>query len=687
MAFDGTKWSIDRTTKIISYDGDDHGVGAETYETVIDFHRWLQSLADDAVATASTDDELDITNTDPSRRSTDNIITLINGYTLNETAGNATEHLYDGSIIMNEGNTIYDGIVNFGNSDVVIQLLQDGAIISDDWWNLATGVGVNADAGAGISHRWMVKTRDNGVDIDGRRLIGTTRVMGATTDHFTFGEFKINGTARGNNVLALTNADDLNNSTTLATIAGWTDITNTEGLNLIDINADSTDEEYYSKWDTSGSHAQNDYYERLKWLTRDGSASTIHGVNGEIFRGITHSFSFAGAGFDPLVNDRIVWGTYVNVGTITGTFEVGEVIFDGVTDVSGSAYLGRILAIDAVDESLILYLESGVTIGNAATIEGVTSGATATTSADPTEVVGGGDLLVLASDDDGATGNLYVQVLKGTAPGNSVTLYESTDLTATLTTSSVSTERTVSTPFVGVSTGSNIIGAYGIGFETDQVNDSDVLTALDGNTYSRPNLVTNTVGGLSQDGDDDRVIVATWDTTSTDVGNGVGYDVNGDPVILKTQLQLTSLLNSADVSSVVVSTQDETAIPTDTPSSGTIRVIDDDGYERWLPYSSWTGTTFTINTGHADIGSNNDFDGLTGSGTYQASAGNDVYITYIDENAATSTLTFQSTYSSDRSLVAIVRNGDSAAPIKQFIAEWSLTSSNQTLNAIRTTDL
>ena len=105
----------------------------------------------------------------------------------------------------------------------------------------------------------MVKTRDDGVDIDGRRLIGTTRVMGATTDHLTFSEFKINGTSRGNNVLALTNADDLNNSTTLATIAGWTDITNTEGLNLIDVDAVGGVEEYYSKWDTSGTRGQNDY--------------------------------------------------------------------------------------------------------------------------------------------------------------------------------------------------------------------------------------------------------------------------------------------------------------------------------------------------------------------------------------------------------------------------------------------
>ena len=56
-------WTIDRSTKKIAYEGDDHGGASPSYATVIDFHRWLQSLADDAVA--SGDDELDITNTDP----------------------------------------------------------------------------------------------------------------------------------------------------------------------------------------------------------------------------------------------------------------------------------------------------------------------------------------------------------------------------------------------------------------------------------------------------------------------------------------------------------------------------------------------------------------------------------------------------------------------------------------------
>jgi len=143
MAFSGSDWTVDRATKNIRYIGDDHAGASPSYATVIEFHRWLQNLADDAVATG--DDELDITNVDPSRRSTDNIITLINGYNIGATE---SEHLYDGSIIQKGGDDIYDGIVNFGNSDVQIQLIRSGTVLSDDWWNYAGG-GLNAGTGNG----------------------------------------------------------------------------------------------------------------------------------------------------------------------------------------------------------------------------------------------------------------------------------------------------------------------------------------------------------------------------------------------------------------------------------------------------------------------------------------------------------------------------------------------------------
>lgn len=669
----GADWSIDRATKKIAYIGADHGATGETYATVIDFHRWLQSLAYDQIAVG--DDELDITNTDPSRRSTDNIITLINGYTLEETGLTpASEHLYDGSIIESDGDTVWDGIVNFGNSDVVIQVTQNELVLSDDWWNLSGGVGVNANAAQGISHRFMIKVRDNGVDIDGRRLLGTTRVLN-DIDQKTFNEFRINGTSRGNNVLALTNSDDLNNQNTATDIGLWGNITNTEGYQGLDVNDNSVDEYYYSQWtdDDSPNRGINDFYERLKWLTRDGSASTLYGLNGEVFRGITHNFTYTGT--DPGESIRLVWGTLVDHGAVTGgPFQVGEAV---VEDTATPVWKGRVVSVDGTNTSLIVVVTSG-TVGNTESFTGATSGAQATTTAAPTAVVSGGGMQTLAVD---AVGNeAYVQVLSGPAPSTSTIVYLDTDHTTTLTTSTGSTERTVSTPFVGASTGSAIIGAYGVGFALAEITNADSVTALDGNPYSRPNLVTNTVSGLNiSPGQEDYVFVAPWNTASADVGQGVGYDLNGDPVVQKDQLSLSGPVTAADVGTITV----QEAIPADTPSFGTIRVTDDNGFERWIPYTSWTGSAFTVDTldsnGFGPIGDNNDFD------TVNAANGNDVYITYLDRVAGSASHSFQSTYVSDRDLVALVRNGGTS-PIIQFIAEWSLTASNQTLNAIRTTD-
>lgn len=573
MAIVATDWTIDRSTKVIEYIGDDHGGGSPSYATVIQFHRWLQGLADDAVAVG--DDELDITNVDPSRRSTDNIITLINGYTIGDTEA---EHLYDGSIIYSGGDEIYDGIVNFGNSDVQIQLIQNGAVLSDDWWNFSGG-GLNPDSQAGISHRFMIKTRTAGADIDGRRLIGTARRFG-----YTYSEFTINGTARGNNVLALTDADDLNNATVEGTVSGWTTITNTEGYVGLDVNNDGTPEYYYSEWDRD-TYTINQFYERMKWLTREGSVSTLYGLNGELFRGITHQIAVtdldSGDWAEP---EAVSWG----VGATAGT--------------------GQLLAIDD-------------TTSGAATV-------------------------------------MWIQLLTGVIPSANTITGATNSATATAGTV---TERTVSKPFCGASTGSAIIGAYGFGIEVTDLTSADKVTSLANNVITPPNYVTNTVAGLVSG--EDRVLVGPWDGAST--------DTNGDPAFEKDQLSLATALVIDNVTSVVVSE----AIPSDTPASGYIRVTDDLGFERRLHYSEWDTSTFTIDT----TDGNEDFLGD------EASIGNDVWIAYIDELAGATTATFISVQSASRDLVVLVRDGG-ASPIKQFISSWAQTSSNSTITAIRTTD-
>jgi len=667
MAMVAADWTVTRSTKVIAYIGADHA-GAATYATVIEFHRWLQALADDAVAVPASTDQLDITNTDPSRRSTDNIITLINGYTIGATEA---EHLYDGSIIQESGDTIWDGIVNFGNLSVQIQLIQNGAVLSDDWWNLA-GAGLNPSATAGISHRFMIQVRSKGVDIDGRRLIGTCRTLTDAAQK-TFSEFSINGTSRGNNVLALKDSTDLNNTDNATTIAAFTGITNTEGLNLIDVDNNGTNEEYYSQW-LRGSNTINQFYERMKWLTRDGSSSTINGLNGELFRGITHSFLYTGeTGGAPATNDELAWGTNIVYSSESGgPFQVGEAVWESTAT---PVWKGRILALDdnGTTGSIIVAIESG-TVLNAQTFVGKTSTCTATVNGTPTAVTGGGTFRVFAVHDDGTTGVIYGQVMKGIAPSASAVMYDDTDVAKYLTVNGAPTSRTVSTPFCGVSTGSALIGAYGFTLAYAALSKDDRITDLTGTTNNPPNIVTNTVSGLTAGGNPDRVLVSPWD--------GVTYDTNGDPAIDKGQLLLSTALTTDNITAVVVKDGTEVAIPSDTPKTagGYIRVINNNGFERRLHYTTYDSATktFTIDTtdGNEDFASVN------------ASANNQVYICYLDQSATTTSHSYAAVHTSGtRNLVVLVRNGVSSAPIKQFIAKWTFISTGQTMNAIQTTDL
>lgn len=721
MALVATDWTITRATKVIAYIGDGHTGVNPSYVTGIEFHRWVQGLADDALAVG--DDQLDISNTDPSRRSTDNIITLINGYTISQAT---SEHIYDSSIIQGtSGSDIWDGIVNFGNAGVLVQIQQVGAVISDDWWNysvggtqtgatnatvvtdsaLATalsnrslgasdligytiynttdgsfgiitanttgtitvaaglfggtlntftasdaykiGIGVNRNAVSGISHRFMVKVRTTSADIDNRKLLGTNRRYG-----FTYGEFSINATSRGNNVLALSDSEDLNNTTDFDTVSAWADVLNTEGYALIDVNNDTVDEAYYSEWD-KGAKTINQFYEYTKAITADGVTATTltYALAGELFRGITHEVAVSGQGVtDFIQNESLSWGTGATAGT------------------------GQLLAVDDV---------------NAAT-------------------------------------TIWIQLLTGVTPTGTITANGGATVTA-----GVITERPVATPFVGASTGSALIGAYGLGVEKLDLAATDKVKDLTNTVITPPNNVTNTVAGLISG--EDRVLVAPWDGTTT--------DVNGDPAVEKTQFYLSTSLTTANITSVVIKigTEGTATIPTDTPATGTIRVTDDNGFERRLKYTSWTGSTFTVNptTSEADIAGVADFDVVAATvsgdnlpvwisyideialGTLvTAASGFTIGVTYVIETVGTTDFvaigaasdtvgviftatgvgsgtgdariqatssTFTSVQSGSRDLVVLVRDGDTT-PIKQFISAWSQTSAPQTITAIRTTD-
>ena len=559
MAFVPADWSISSSSDI-RYIGDAHGGAAPSYATVIEFHRALQDFADQEAA--SGDDLLDISSLTPSDRSTDNIITLLNNFNIDQTS---SEHLYDGSIIQADGDDIWDGVVNFGNASFIM-VLQNAAIDISDFWNSYTPAGFNNDANQGISHRFMIKTRTSGADIDGRRLLGLVREFGKT-----YSEFPINGTSRGNNVLALSEATDLNNATAVATVAGFTSIVNNkEGYSNLDINNDGADEFFYSDWDF-GIQTVNDYYERTKYLTRRGNSQTVYGLSGEVFRGITHQIAISSPS-----------GTFVEPEAVTWTGGTGQ---------------------------------------------------------------------LLAIDSTTAGTKMWIQLITGSLP-SSQTITGANGGTAT---SGTVTSRTVSNVFSGVSTGSSLIGAYGLGVEATDVVASDKLFDLDNVEVVPPNNVTFTVLGLVAG--EDRVMVGP------ETGGGLN----------KAQFTLATALTGAAETVAVMNT----TIPSDSPVSGTMRIVNDNGFDRFVTYSSFTGSTFTFTTAQ-------DFSGADQNGP--SAVGKASYITYIDRVATQTSEAFTVVFATNRALFIRVRDGDIASPIKTFETTGTLGSAGGSTTAIRTTD-
>ena len=534
-------WTIGRSPNNIRYVGDGHAGVSPSYATAIEFHRWLGDFADDLVASAP--HLLDSTDPTASERSIDTIISLVNGYNIDAVSA---EHLYDGSIEQTNGDVVYYGFQNFGNTDVQINIIQNGSIIANDFWNFGGG-GLNPNPTLGISHQFMLLGRTGAADIDGTRIISTARTYGRT-----FSEFKTNAMALGNNVLVVTDAPDINNTTPSATVATYTDILNSnEGYIGIDVDANGSDEFYYAKWIVNKpTRSINDFYERTKFLSQEGTAEILYGLSGDEFRGITHQIAISAGAGTWVEPESLSWGTGATAGT------------------------GQLLAVDN------------------------------TTAASSTM--------------------MWIQLITGVVP-NANTITGNGLATATAGTV---TERTISTPFMGLSTGTAITGSYGLGVDVDDLLFTDTLFDLTNTAITPPNnvifTVLDTVVGLT------RLIVTNND--------------NGD--IDMTQYTLLAALTAVNVTAVVLNQ----TIDSDTPTTGTIRIVRDDGLDTRHAYTSFSGSTFTIAS--TDFSTNN------------ANINSGVFSSYIDLLATSTSESFGVPFDVNRTL--FIRAKDGTTPEKVF---------------------
>jgi hypothetical protein len=643
-----------------------HDSGTTNY-TVLALHRFLQGLADDAQA--SGDDLVDITSSTPSERSTDNIITLINNYNIDD---DAAQYFYDGSITQADGDTVYSGLQVLGavnstasGDSTQIMVVQDNDFyaytpspVSTPFWGDQSTGGYNGNAAAGILMQCMLKTREFGADIDGQRVRVQARHWGDTYDFFNV------GMGQGISVAALGTTPDAQNTSVQGTVSAWSDVLNSGGTanapeggyQTIDLNEGSGAEPYYSQWTYGGqSTGLKALWEYTKDLSGNGTAKTIDTLPGELFLGITHDMNYdAGGAYTE--RETIVWGTDVTYsGLAGGTFAAGDYVTIGVNGAAGrvmydNGSTNMIVALE--DDNIALVAADTITIADGA------GAVTAAVSGTPTVEVGGSGI-VLATNG-AATGDLWIQLLTGSAPINDSPIRGLTSAqTGLIDTAPVG--RTVPKIFTGAYTGS-YIGAFGVGIDPDDLTSSDSVQNLLGNTRNPPNNVQFTVSGLVTN--EDYVLV----------GPSLGP---GSAIMDKDQFTLATALTTGSETSVVINSPGPVTFPSEGDTSSTkIRVQNDNGIYVKQPYTSYDGAlTFTIpSTSYSGAGN-------------EAAATNSVFLAYLDDmpTSPDTSLSFTAIYTQDEDLLVRVRDGGST-PIKTFEAPATFGSAPVTTAAIRTTD-
>ena len=628
----------------IAVNGDIRHIANANHYTVLEAHRWLQDLADDQQASGN--DLIDITTFTPSARSTDNIIELLDhsadgGPTFN-IDDDASEYFYGGSIKQKGGDELYAGLKVLGavnNSATQLMVVQDHDFYqytptpATPFWGTQSGGGYNGDATGGVLMRILVKARAFGADIDQKQVRLQARHWGDSYDFFNV------TLAEGEAVAALGTTPDAQNTTTQGTVTAYADVLNsggtanapTGGYQLTDLNNGNGPQPYYSKW-TYG--VQGDELKALweygKDLTGNGSAKSVDGIGGELFLGVTHDMNYDTEAAGPFTEREIlVWGTYFDYTALTGgTFLAGDYVTIGANGASG-----RVMWDDGVNSMVVALDDPSITLIDADTITEADGVGAVTATLTGASILNnanfGGSGVLLALNDGGTTGDVWIQLITGKAPVATLPFRGLTS-SATAVITGTPIARTIPKTYLGSYTGT-LIGAFGIGVDPDDLTSSDSLKDLLNVDQTPPNNQTFTVFGVVSA--EDRVLVAPR--------TGV--------VIDKAQYTLSTTLNGVGETAVVLTG----AILAKTNQTGIIRIQLDSGIYRYIPYLSWTGSTFTIAA--------TDFSGDPATSTNTP----DVFTAYIDKLAGATSESITMTYNADINLFVRVRDGG-GTPIKTY---------------------
>lgn len=626
----------------------DGTVNGEVYErsySPLNLHRFLSELQTRGAIAG--DDDLSVIDPTASDRSTDQIITLLGSIAISD---QVSQHMFGGSIEQASGGTLYSGLdVNVTTPNGLTQpvLIQDDSIITDYWSNA-----YNPDSIAG-NVRIMVKTRVDGVAVDGRRITGKLLEFGDT--YFT------GSTTLGlaSTSLALFSSGDGNNQTAVGTVAGapYNTIVQTEGYQTLDFGEGSGATPFGYSLDY-GTATAIQAYERTKYIQRRGTAETLFGRNAQLVTGINRNFAYDNETGTFQENEIFAWGTIVPyTGELSGPFILGEVVEDTVTSARG-----RIIYLDdqGTTGTLILADVTG-SFGNTnalSTVRG--AGETTATSGTVVNNTASGTGLLIALNDQGTTGNIYYQALTGVNPADNQQIRGRTSLaTADVDAVTQQESRTINTQFIGAFTGTNFQTNFGIAIDPSDAIAGDQFPNLNNVTIAPPDnrsgSVTNVVVG-------DYVTVFPWD--------GVSTDINGDALPTFGEMTLAATLTAGVSTTVSVGAGN---IPANTPSSGFIRVErDSDSNLDRLQYSSFDNGTGVFT--------------LVGTAPSNATAGNNVMRGLIDQPITAGTqISYTAQFSGGGEDVAItVRRGGSPNPIKTF--KTTASFGGFSVSAIRTAD-
>jgi hypothetical protein len=588
----------------------------------------------------------------------------------------------DLTVASQTGETLYANIYTLGTIQTtpnpVTYVFQNGVSLNE-WWG-------RGDSEAHIDV--LIKVSEVDTEIDGANITVFVRHFGDLYDHFT-----IDLSSGGRNAVPLATQADLNNSETGEQILSVSDASSFNVGNFVLGDSSGTSGEILAL-DTAATPDTitiGNVVGTAVFTDSETINETIDGTaNGET--GVTTSLtaphkSYAVAGY----SDVGIYFVNVSFAYISGSTE--PTLYETITEGSASGILVDYTLTSGTwgggDAAGVITVANWNSVNWTATndINGSTSGSNfASVSGTPAQTI------VSTIDKAFEQGTAYPYNIivncagrtmaevyewfkyvtredaNSSAPSafNHITMYRVNDAETAVVEedgeeyiSAKTTYTPVKASPFGTFAGGKLFGARGVWVENMDNADRQNFQLIDANNDTRvpPNFITITVNSVVSG---DKVSVFRTSTGTT---------------IAKTQFNSHDTNNSATDTTFEV----EETIPSDTPSSGYIRVVDTSdtsiNRETRYAYSSWTGSIFTL-SGATQL-----------DRTYEN--GDTAYVPYFDELAADTSVSVTVIYNANQSVLTRVRQYDGVTPansILPFQITGTVTTSGYTVAAIRTAD-